>query len=75
MSSLDKATQGQMGDDPLKPGKAEHIDDVDDIEKIGMADTITDVATSADNIPLVGLCGSLPPLHQWPASFLVTTPV
>lgn len=52
MSSLDKATQGQMGDDTYKSEKAEHIDDVDDIEKTGIADTITDVATSVDNIPI-----------------------
>lgn len=52
MSSLDKATQGQMGDDTYKSEKAEHIDDVDDIEKAGIADTITDVATSVDNIPI-----------------------
>lgn len=52
MSSLDKATQGQMGDDTYKSEKAEHIDLVDDIEKAGMADTITDVATSVDNIPI-----------------------
>lgn len=43
-----------MGDDTTKTEKAEHIDDVefDDIEKTGMTDTITDVATSIDNIPI-----------------------
>ncbi|CAI7609097.1 unnamed protein product [Penicillium pancosmium] len=52
MSSLEKASQGQMEDCTSKTGKAEHIDYVDDIEKIGMADNITDVATSVDNIPI-----------------------
>jgi SP family myo-inositol transporter-like MFS transporter 13 len=41
-----------MGDCTSKTGKTEHVDDVDDIEKIGMADNITDVATSVDNIPI-----------------------
>jgi SP family myo-inositol transporter-like MFS transporter 13 len=54
MSSLENASQSQSGDVASKTGKAEHIDDVDfdDIEKVGMANTITDVATSVDNIPI-----------------------